>query len=253
MQLGSQCGMGRIAWVAGLPGVVLATAMIAWTRPGTAAAGIEVTNANGRIEFGASGGLGEPNARDFTATVPGSETVNYNGDVGGVGQVTYDVSRTTGGGLAADLTATARSTSTVGGPPVDGKSTFTLEFTSDRPLQYRYTAHLLEQGPTAFQAQLDGIQATARYDSLGETSGTIPANEAGEFGEFVREGTLPAGAHRFTIESIAFEGKAGGRSTSGAAEIRVTPVPLPPGAWTGLGVLGALAVARALRRGRGLA
>ena len=103
---------------------------------------------------------------------------------------------------AANLTATAPGApGTVGGRRWTGRRA--LEFTSDRPSQY--TAQLstgADRVPGTVGRRFDH----RRYDSLGETSGTIPANEAGEFSEFVREGTLPAGAHRFHDRIHRFRG-----------------------------------------------
>ena len=76
MQLGSLCGMGRIAWVAGLPGVVLATAV---DRVDAARDGRRRDRGHQRERPDrVASERRVPRAQrgtTFTATVPGSETV----------------------------------------------------------------------------------------------------------------------------------------------------------------------------------
>ena len=145
--------------------------------------------------------------------------------------------------LRADLAATIHTT----GIAEDGRSQFVLEFNSDRPLHFHFTAQPVNGGPRSFVAQLDSIVASAHVSALGDVSGTIPFDEGGVFGQFVRDGTLPAGSHRFSTESAAGSSRSGGSSSDGFASLDVAVVPLPPAAWAGLGLMAAIAIARVVR------
>jgi hypothetical protein len=145
--------------------------------------------------------------------------------------------------LRADLAATIHTT----GIAEDGRSQFVLEFNSDRPLHFHFTAQPVNGGPRSFVAQLDSIVASAHVSALGDVSGTIPFDEGGVFGQFVREGTLPAGSHHFSIDSVAVDSRSGGGFSAGFASLDVAVVPLPPAAWSGLGLMAAIAIARVVR------
>jgi hypothetical protein len=230
--------------------LVLSWAAVA-VSPGRALAGIVVTRAEGSIAFDFTPPTEPPtpNSRQFIATVPGSDTIDFTEPFSGdTGRVKYDIARPGPDRLSGDVEARINTT----GRAEDGQSQFVLEFTSDRPLQYRFTALPLDGAPTFFEATLDHVVANARISALGDVSGTIPHDEGGTFSEFVSTGTLPAGPHTFTIKAAGGSTRSGGASSAGVASFEVKAVPLPPGAWIGLTVFGALAIARALRRGRGL-
>ena len=217
----------------------------AWA-PRAAVAGIAVTRADGSISIDFIPPTEPPgsNSRQFTATIPGADTIEFTESFSGSGGlVRYDVAQPNAKTLRADLEARI---DTSGRAP-NGESRFDLDFNSDRPLRFRFTAHP-DGGPQFFGATLDNISADARISvTLGEPSGTIPLDENGNFGQFVREGTLPAGSHHFSIDSIAVDSRSGGGFSAGFASLDVAVVPLPPAAWAGLGLMAAIAIARVVR------
>jgi hypothetical protein len=229
-----------LAAIAALISITLAIG----SRP--ARAGIAVTKASGSIsvDINVPTEPPTPNRRDFTATVPGSDVIDFTESFsGGTGRVAYDVKQPNSRVLKADVEARISTT----GIAEDGLSQFFIEFTSNRPLHFRFAAKPVDFGPQFFEAKLDDIVANARISALGDVSGTIPFDEGGVFGEFVREGTLPAGSHRFSIDSAATSSRSGGGGSAGVASFEVNAVPLPPAVWSAVIVLGTLLVVRAAR------
>jgi hypothetical protein len=226
----------------------VAAAAVGWAaRPGVAAAGIAVTSATGSIAIDITPPTQPPtpNSKMFDATIPGSDTVDFTESfTGGNGNVSYNFPTATANALSGSA-STAINTA---GTAPDGTSGFDLRFTSDVPVHYRLTA-TVPFSPQSFRANLDGVVADAHFDSLGNATGSIPFDEStGNFGEFVREGTLPAGDHQFALLSTAHAGKTGGGNSAGSATLEVTAVPLPPAAWTALSVMAGAAACHAVRR-----
>jgi hypothetical protein len=219
--------------------VALAAAWAA--RPGVAAAGIVAVNsAKGSIVFDFTPPTDPPTptSHTFDATIPGSDTVNFTeAFTGGNGSVSYNFPTTN----AQTLSGSAETAINTNGEAPDATSSFDLRFTSDVPVHYRFTA-TVPFSPQSFRANLDGIVADAHFDSLGNGSGSIPFDEQTlTFGEFVREGTLPAGDHQFALLSTAFAGKTGGGDSAGNATVQISAVPLPPAAWSALSVMAGVA------------
>ena len=239
------------AFRAFVPAASLAAASLAgWAvvSPGVSAAGIVVTRAEGLISIDVDPPQPDvtgPTERTFNADVPGSDTVDFTENfTGGNGRVAYDVEQPDANTLRGDFEARIDTT----GFAPDGRSQFLLEFTSDLPIRYRLTAET-DGTPRFFAARLDGVEATAITSALGDLSGTIPQDPPGVvFGRFEREGTLPAGDHRFLIEAVGLSGRSGGEGSAGFASFEAVAVPLPPAAWAALSVMGGMGAAQAVRR-----
>jgi hypothetical protein len=210
-----------------------------------ARAGVAITQASGSISFDlvVPTEPPSPNHRDFTATVPGAETVEFTELFSNdTGRVVYDIRQPTANRLTADLQA---SVATTGGYP-DGTTTFAMQFTSDRPLHFRFTT--TAEPSQGFSAKLDDVVADAHVDFVfGTFSGSIPHEEFGPYGEFVREGTLLAGTHSFSVDAFATRTRYGGGGSSGAAHLEVTAVPLPAAVWPAGALLAVLAGQQLLR------
>jgi hypothetical protein len=245
-----RCGSRILAHRKLFPATLMGALVVAWAAsPGVAVAGIVVTRAEGSISIDVDPPQPDvtgPTERNFTADVPGSDTIDFTeGFTGGSGRVAYDVERPDSNRLGGDFEARIDTT----GFAPDGRSQFLLEFTSDLPVRYRLTAQPVDGSPRFFRAALDDVEAAAITSALGDLSGTIPQDPPGVvFGRFVSEGTLPAGEHRFTIETLGLSGRSGGEGGGGVASFEVVAVPLPPAAWAALSVMGAMGARQVLRR-----
>jgi hypothetical protein len=209
--------------------------------PSDAQAGIAVTKATGTVFYEPFGNSEDPQGgtRTYTPKIPGSDDLVFLN-----GHVSQDSVGKASGGFSIDVRTIIDSNVTFGfgGPPPDCQSTFEMTFTTDKPVRYRFVASLIDQGPMFFRAKLDDITADARYDSLGQTSGSIPNDpDQGTFGTFLDEGTLAPGAHAFSVEAFGGENKGGAGGTAGTATLVVEAIPLPPAVGPGLAMLATLA------------
>jgi hypothetical protein len=211
-----------------------------------ARAGIVVTDATGAIFYESQTPVFEGGTETYTPQIPGSDQLRFlEGEVG-------QTSSRDGSGRLTVRARTLIDSNVGSGSAPDCRASFEMTFTSDLPLQYRFTASLLDQGPLGFVAKVDDITGSAFYDAFGNGTGSLPFDEnTGQFGEFVSEGTLPAGSHTFSLDAVGAQGRSVGLSTAGTATLEVVAIPLPPAAWsalTTLGAIGAAAAARVRRR-----
>ena len=257
---------------------------ICWVGVAAAAVGLicsaavagPVSSAGGSavIDFQTSGSL-EFGSRTFEVTYPGSATHEYDGlipdnvnsTVAGSGAVTYDLVDSNGG-AAMDVSVAHRNRGD--GFSNGGTASFALDFTTDRPLRYRYVANIPGLS-LDFSSGLDSggehvvfawgriVQDVVNGPHL---EGTVP-HSSEEFSAFTQEGVLPAGQYRlFAVAESGVESRQQSPINSqGSLRLTLeaeggpgpTPVPLPPGAWPALGTMalagGAGLVRRGLRRG----
>jgi hypothetical protein len=233
--------------------------------PVTSGSGAASVNFETRSEFLELG------SRTFPVTYPGSATHEYNGlipdnensSVGGLGRITYDlVDRDDGAAMNVTVSHHNLGDSITQG----GSASFSLEFTTDRPLRYRFVADMQEGSPS-FDSGL-GSGSTSIVHAWGSIipdviegailEGTIP-HDRGSFSTFNQEGVLPAGQYVLFATATSGIEPRGEDAIDSQGSVRFTlldeagptnPVPLPPAVWPALGTMALAAWAAFVRRRR---
>ena len=176
----------------------------------------------------------------FPVGFPEIGTVEFLGnDEGphGVGRVSYTLAGTDAGG-SFDVDLSTRHDSAATGA---GWSRFSISFTTDRPLRYRFTAGGIG---SEFGVALDDYSATGFIDVFGDISGDWPGpvdpNDGVQYGfdAISRQGVLAPGVHLLSGDAGAGTSRDGGGDANLSFRLVLTPVPEPaalPGvAWLAL-------------------
>jgi hypothetical protein len=186
-------------------------------------------------------------SKSFDVTFPGAATERYQGvalddetllgDRGDSG-VTYDLrDQSTGASFDVNLFHQNKGDQqrTVG-----GTVSFDFSFTTDRELQYSFTAD--PTGPARnFSAQFANVTQDLQIDAFGTLQGSLL--DDGHPVAKTLQGVLPAGTHSLNILLDVSNGRSTiGGLGSGTVSISLeqggpVAIPLPPAVWTGLMVL----------------